>query len=580
MKIRTQNIHISQLVLLFLLVWMTAACHRTPPDPEPEEVPETDIALDELEDKTDYEVGMIVDARFIAETPVDRIILNGTEYNQPVTLDLSEAGYYRIEIFTGPDTDPRVIRVVVLDPERGNPEWGLRPWTPSGVEPEVIGSQEVHLVYPRSVPAGAVYPVVAVVGGELTSSLNNLKGSLGEGTMMIKRGTGSTWISGGDQPEAMLIIDHRSFPIEPALMEGASLDLSGELEESTVIPEDSYVRVSGNLTIPAGVTLTIEQGTYLSVDPEVDINLEGSLLSRGTVEAPVVVTCSDPEGYWGGVIGRGEGNLIEASHTLFGRSGFHAGGDYGWGHAYRQALFYSENGSVRLDHCYMIDHIGQVLYTQSSVVEMAYSLVQRVKTGGQINHTEVTVSHSVFTDFPDDSDQYKDDDNDALYLVDCVAHISDSFFMFAKDDGIDSGSGNYGGDVTVTRCRFESVFHEGAALSGGTSNSDKIQRFYNCHFRDCGQGLELGFSFANHTVIADSCYFEQNGIGIRYGDNYDFGNHGTLYVSNSESMDNVSYDVWNMDRTDWEADTSSMVFDNVWVSKANPMYPELKVIGE
>ena len=578
MTMRTRGNQITGILMLLMLVWLIPACHKDPPE-KPEVIPEADLMLDELEDKTDYEEGMIVDVRYYQESRTERILLNGTEYLKPVTLDLSEAGFYRLEIFTGAGTaQPQVIRVVVLDPERGNPEWGLRPWTPSGVEPDLLGSEEVFLVYPRSVPAGAVYPVVAVVDRELTGSLINLEAGIGGKTFPIKRGTGSTWISGGDQPEAELVIDQRSFPIEAVLMEGPALELSGILEEDTEIAPGSQVRVTGNLTIPAGITLTIGQGTYLSIEPEVDINLEGSLISQGTSGSPIVFTCSDAEKFWGGVIGKGAGNLVEAAYTLFGRSGFHAGGDYSWGHAHRQALFYSEDGAIRLDHCFMIDHIGQVFYTQSAILEVSYSLVQRAKTGGQINHSQVTVDHAVFTDFPDDSDHYQDEDNDALYLVNCVAHISNSFFMFAKDDGIDSGSGNYAGDVTVTRCRFESNFHEGAALSGGTSSSEKVQRFYNCFFRDCGQGLELGFSTPNHSVLADSCRFVQNGIGIRYGDNYQSGNYGTLYVSNSESIDNVSYDVWNMDRVDWEADTSHMVFDNVVVSKPNPVYPGLILI--
>ena len=53
-----------------------------------------------------------------------------------------------------------------------------------------------------------------------------------------------------------------------------------------------------------------------------------------------------------------------------------------------------------------------------------------------------------------------------------------------------------------------------------------------------------------------------------------------MFVSNSESLDNLSYDVWNMDREDWVADTSHLVLDNVWVTRANPMYPQLKIKGE
>jgi len=230
-----------------------------------------------------------------------------------------------------------------------------------------------------------------------------------------------------------------------------------------------------------------------------------------------------------------------------------------------------------MDHCYMIDHIGQLFYTVSASIELEYCLVQRAITGGQLNDSQVSIDHSVFTDFPDDSNVYIDKDNDALYLIECIAHINNSVFMYAKDDGIDSGGGDGFGDVNVTNTRFESIFHEGAALSGGWG-SVKNQRFTNCIFMDCGQGLELGFSSPDHLVYIDSCSFLRNGIGIRYGDNYDFANNGYITVSNSESLENKIHDIWNMDREDWIADTSHMKFNNVWVSTGNPMYPQLKIL--
>ena len=581
MKYQIHITRLGSLLIVAALLAATGACRKDPPDnPDPVEFPETDITLDELEDKGEYGEGMIVDARVFQGEETDHVVLNDSTVSAPLALDLSTPGFYRIEIYSGPGEQPRVIRLVVLDPERGTPEWGLPPWTPRGPDMESIGDQEVTLVHPSGVPPGSVFPLVVMVDGELTASLINLEANAGSGTFLVKRGSGSTWIREGADGPGELVIGHRSFPVDPALMTGPPLILGGTLTESTAIPVGTMVEIGGDLTIPAGMALTIGQGAYVSIAPGTDIHLEGSLVIQGTADSPVVFTCSNPEDYWGGVIGKGSGNRVEASHAIFGRSGYHAGGDYSWGHAHRQALFYAENGSVTLDHCYMIDHIGQVFYTESSIVELSQCLIQRAKTGGQLNGTSLTIDRSVFPDFPDDTDLYRDEDNDALYLVNCVAMISRSIFMFAKDDGIDSGSGSYGGDVTVTHSRFESVFHEGAALSGGVTSSDKIQRFYNCLFLDCGQGLELGFSAPNHTVIADSCRFLRNGIGIRYGDNYDFGNYGTLYVSNSESLDNVTHDVWNMDRKDWKADTAHMVFDNVWVSRAVPMYPELQVKGE
>jgi hypothetical protein len=351
--------------------------------------------------------------------------------------------------------------------------------------------------------------------------------------------------------------------------------LEGTLSSDMHIPADAYIRIVADLTIPAGVTLSIDSGAFLAIDAAVNIYHEGTLQIQGSVWRPVTITCSDQGEHWGGFIGTGNGNRLEASHTIFSFSGYHTGGDFSYGHANRQALVYNEDGTLRFDHCYFIDHAGQVFYPDGSTIEITHCLVQRAMTSGQLNNSEVTIAHTVFTDFPDDSYNYRDEDNDALYLMECNATISNCLFMFAKDDGLDSG-GSGGGEVNVLNSRFEVIFHEGAALSSGGSVS-KNHHFSGCTFINCGQGLELGYSSPNHLVTVDSCLFRNNGIGIRYGDNYTGQHRGTLRVANSTSIFNKSYDVWNMIRDTWSADTAQMEFDNVWVSIENPMYPQLKL---
>lgn len=563
-------------ILLLLFGLLLFACDKKKPDPDPE--PVADIFLDELVDMQEYAEGKIVDCRYLNGLKVSKIVVNNIEYKSPGAIDLTLAGYYHLDIFTKPSesapTD--VVRFVVLDPERGQAEWGLPPWTPVGVEIQTIGSQEIKTIYPRYIPAEFKLPLIVVVDGQLTRSIDNLEANAGAGSFLIKRGVGSTWLASDDLPNTQLVIDHRSFPVQSTLFESPALSLNGVLEADTEIAAGSYLHIAEDLTIPSGISLTIGEGVFVTIDQGVNIYNEGSFLIEGTELFPVTLTCADQKTYWGGVIGTGEGNRVLASHTMFCRSGYNTGPGYYWGHAGRQGLFYSENGEVKLDHCYMIDHIGQVCYSESASIKMDYCLVQRAKTGGQLNASQVSIDHSVFTDFPDDSLTYRDADNDALYLIACVAEISNSVFMYAKDDGLDSGGGSYEGEVTVSNTRFESVFHEGAALSGGNSLG-KNQYFYNCIFMDCGQGLELGYSSPEHRVVVDSCSFYRNGIGIRYGDCYDFGNRGFLSVSNSESLENRTNDIWNMDRKDWMADTSHMEFSNVWVSSENPMYPHLKI---
>ncbi|MDX2431254.1 MAG: hypothetical protein QNK35_09985, partial [Bacteroides sp.] len=293
----------------------------------------------------------------------------------------------------------------------------------------------------------------------------------------------------------------------------------------------------------------------------------------GTEEEPITLTCSDENSFWGGVISTGSGNRIEAFNTIFCKSGYHTGENYDYGHAKRQALFYSEGGKLDVTNCYMIDHAGQVFYPKGAELNISYSLIQRAITGGQINYTDVRIDHSVFTDFPNDKLVFQDQDNDALYLAASDAVISNSVFMYAADDGLDSG-GNEGGEVRVSNTRFESIFHEGAALSSN-GTATKHHYFTNCEFTDCGQGIELGFSSPNHQVNVDSCKFIKNGIGIRFGDNYDWVHQGQITVSNSLSIENISHDVWNMVRELWEADTAKMVFNNVMVSIPEPVYPHL-----
>jgi hypothetical protein len=183
------------------------------------------------------------------------------------------------------------------------------------------------------------------------------------------------------------------------------------------------------------------------------------------------------------------------------------------------------------------------------------------------------MNRCVFTDFPDDSFDYLDEDNDALYLNETNAVITNSIFMYAKDDGLDSGASG-GGEVQINNCIFEANFHEGAALSSGGTVS-KLHRINNSLFTNNGQGLELGYSSPNHFVEVDSCTFTGNGIGIRYGDCYEMPHHGYIHVANSKSTDNTVNDVWNMNREHWAADTFHMSFDHVVVSIPNQIYREL-----
>jgi hypothetical protein len=536
-----------------------------------------DLSLDELEDKTEYTGALVIDGNYYMGDPVDKVLVNGWQSPDKL-IHLFSAGFYRIEIYLKESGRrvPAVIRIVILDPQRGETEWGLPPWTPADPENGTLGAQTVRLLHAPVAPANSAIPLVVILEEELGRSETYLDASIGMTGFRIKRGVGSVQIPPNNSLP-VLQIDQQDFQLDVEEAQDPPQNLSGELSGDLQVPAGSYIHIPADLYIPAGISLRIDSGTFVSVAPEVNIHCDGEVNITGTAGAPVSIICSDAEAYWGGFIGSSGVNRFEASYTIFSRSGHHSGGEYAYGHAGRQALFYSENGELKLDHCYMIDHIGQVFYPVGGSLELTHCLVQRAKTGGQLNQAELIMDHCIFTDFPDDSFEYRDEDNDGLYLNETNALISHSVFMFAKDDGLDSGASG-GGEVYIDHCRFEANFHEGAALSSGHSVI-KLHHITNSVFANNGQGLELGYSSPNHQVFADSCTFTRNAVGVRYGDCYDWAYRGNIHVQNSQSLENSYYDVWNMLRSQWAADTSRMSFDKVYVNTVDPMYPGL-IINE
>ena len=96
----------------------------------------------------------------------------------------------------------------------------------------------------------------------------------------------------------------------------------------------SPYQVTGNLTIPAGITLSIQPGTTVFFDPNVNLTVAngGRLLAEGTAAAPIYFTRTpSSNSTWGGLIIKGNGNSPETrlayTHLDFnGTTNIHAAG--------------------------------------------------------------------------------------------------------------------------------------------------------------------------------------------------------------------------------------------------------------
>jgi len=563
-------------LILFLLI---TGCDKE--DKKVTEPPEGCIYLSELETKHDYYLP------FALENNNDSIYLtilntDTIDFSYGNHIKFQENGFYELVlIYKYPEQENDTFLFTTKTEERENSEWGIKAWVPAPYEFVLLGSEEVQIYYPHRYTDSIKVPFIFYVRESGTIKALYCQGicNASGDTFNIKQGTGSVNIvASAISNQVQFIIGGRQINTPVTRISAPDMELQGTINTNIEIQSNSLVKITGNLDILSTGSLTVHEGSVILIDEAIDINVSGPMVFSGTAENPVFVTCSRNNKYWGGFITREAGGTINAQYTIFCQSGYHDSDGYNWGHSGRQALFYTENSILTLDHCFMLDHIGQIFYPQFSTLTFDNILVQRAQTGGQINNSDLIIRNSIFADFPDDSYVFQDKDNDALYLSETDAQIENTTFMFAKDDGLDSGN-TEGDEITLANCRFEACFHEGAALSSGREVI-RSHTFRECVFTNCGQGLELGFSSPNHSVIAENCMFLNNGIGIRYGDNYNWSDvNGKMLIKNSFSLNNDK-DVWNMVRKIWSPKLENLSFNNTLVSKFCPQYPELGIVKE
>lgn len=505
---------------------------------------------------------------------------SSVEISQP--LNVNNPGYYNLKIVSKNGQHQRMDSVifVILDPSRGETEWGLTTWVPVHFKPDQLASETVKIIYSANYIKGLNMPFVfeVIENNSIKPLYVGVSNSVNDKSFNIKRGIGSINIDISQNVNSVQFnCANKSIALPLSVEEPSWMIINGTINSMSP-GKNARIHIDANLIISQNDTLFIDEGSIVKVDEAIDIYNYGTILIHGSEDNPVIITCSDPAGFWGGFLSQGPGNKMEISNAILSQSGYHDSPSYNWGHAQRQAMFYLDETEFFLSNSYMLDNIGQVFYSLNATLNITNSIVQRAKTGGQQNFSNVTIDHCIFSDFPDDSDRFLDLDNDAIYINGCDVNVTNSTFMFAKDDGFDTGENN-GGTVVVDNCRFEANFHEGIAMSS-QAPSIKHHIITNCTFYNCGQGIELGFSSPNHTVDINNCLVTGNGIGIRYGDNYDWSVvDGWMNVANTRSVNNLNKDVWNMVRQLWLPKIDHLKFTNCEVSRPVEGYPELKIVN-
>ena len=493
--------------------------------------------------------------------------------------------------------DTQTRRFIVHASVRAGSEDGIPPHTPFRSVPDAPSAfvgKTLKVSAPAAWPVGMPVPVAVMLrdGANENVRLNGVVafGAFPQTTAFMRRGWGSVQAPAATAAGTTnLAARVNSLTASRAITYEAApvfTTVSGAIG-TTYWPANSRIHVTGTLTVNAGATLTVGAGTIVKIytgtatnGTAAEIRVDGTLQVNGT-EANPVVFCPDSVGQrWGGIELRVATSVVNAQHTFFTGSGedetwtANNAGVAGASHQGEQMLFLvvgSGSGTnygaqLLLTDCFAIDN-QQIMNSKTNVrIELLRTLYQRAITSGELSGAKLTIDRSALIEFPSETSNFVNDDNDGLYLTNGELSITNTVIGFTKDDGVDSGGG--GGDnpftaaADITPFLSQNNWYEGTTHEGNSLSGTREVNFIGCVFLNCGQGVEAGYSegsFNGPNATVDGCLFVSNMVGVRWGDNYGPGYtyNPTHEVKNSIILNSLYKDCFS---GNWHATAA-----NAWI---------------
>ncbi|MFC2120002.1 CotH kinase family protein [Bacteroidota bacterium] len=405
----------------------------------------------------------------------------------------------------------------------------------------------ISIICPNEVGVGRDIPIAllfyndGVINNHITASyiIESDNSIIGDSIIMVKKGVGTLTTRINTPGITELKIQNTSFGKFINVVDEIQINnLEGELNDNTILLENSNYRITNDLIIPENVILSIPKGVTFLIDPEVNIVVYGEIQINGELNTPIVFGSYYPNQAWGGI------RLINNPDTLFMKYGFFINGggnnNYVFGHSDSQPVIKMENSIIELNNCYFFDNVGKALGSQSSRIFISDCIISRCDTGGEFGNSYLNINKSYIIDIPNNDSIYLDDDNDGFYFSNVhpsgdPSIVENSFFISGKDDAIDHNAAK----LEIKNCCIENFMHEGIACS----NANWVNVF-NTLIMNCGQGIESGYG--TPVVTVDHCVLLDNEVGFRFGDGYDWGCNGSLTITNSITYNNID-NIMNFD---------------------------------
>jgi hypothetical protein len=221
--------------------------------------------------------------------------------------------------------------------------------------------------------------------------------------------------------------------------------------------------LTSDLTIPTGVTLTLDPGTLVLLDGVAsgtngaDIDVRGSIQALGTAASPVTFTAYATGRNWG------ELHFTNAQPSLFRYTEIvRAGRSPGTGHTGTGPALRVSNSALTFDHASLTDNAGKIMEADGgTALNFRSTLFTRSVMGPEISNTSLLFENGWIIDMRNK------DDADGIYIHDQGANrvctLTGSVIAGTDDDGIDT----LGSDILVQDCIIRNCKDKGISVYAG-----------------------------------------------------------------------------------------------------------------
>jgi len=230
------------------------------------------------------------------------------------------------------------------------------------------------------------------------------------------------------------------------------------------------IRVTGDVTIPSGATLTIQPGTHVLIDGDAtagssagsDLIIQngGTISAIGTLALPINLTSSVANTRWGEINASGPSTwrFCLISHACHSPGGGHTG----TGPVFRLG---GANTSFTLEDSVVADNPGKTMTNSGSPnIAIRRSHLARGVMGPELDNATITLEDSNLTDMlPVYRESGGPDDEDCIYIHDSggrPVNLRRIVLANCGDDALDC----LGGELTVEDSIIRNAFDKGSSL--------------------------------------------------------------------------------------------------------------------